>query len=150
MRTIKRDIVGAFIASSDKKLLLGNSRKGGVYSGAWIVPGGGIDEGETEEQALAREILEETGLDISGAKVSKVDIQLTGQSEKTLKETNETVLVDMVFHNYLVEMPEASDVYQTNGLDDFENARWVPFEELKNLTMSPPTIETLRVLGYLE
>ena len=54
MRRIHRDIVGGFIFSSDSKLLLGKSRKGGVYAGNWIIPGGGIDEGETQLEALAR------------------------------------------------------------------------------------------------
>lgn len=31
----------------------------------WMVPGGGIEEGENARQAAAREVLEETGLEIS-------------------------------------------------------------------------------------
>ena len=36
-------------------------------AGAWEIPGGGASAGETSRDALNREILEETGLDVSGA-----------------------------------------------------------------------------------
>ena len=32
--------------------------------GTWGIPGGGLDEDETVEEGLAREVLEETGLDV--------------------------------------------------------------------------------------
>lgn len=136
--------------SADQKLLLGKSRQGGVYQDTWIIPGGGIDEDETHEQALAREIMEETGLGVSEAKIQKMEINLNGQSEKTLKDTGETVLVDMVFYNYLITFPKNSDTYKTSGLDDFEQATWVPVSELRNYKVSPPTEASLIFLGYLE
>ena len=36
----------------------------GPYAGAWLLPGGGVDAGETTEVALRREMREETGCEI--------------------------------------------------------------------------------------
>jgi 8-oxo-dGTP pyrophosphatase MutT (NUDIX family) len=38
----------------------------------WLTPGGGIDEGETREDAVVREVLEETGLALRVADVGPV------------------------------------------------------------------------------
>src|SRR5258706_16140782 len=54
-------IAGAFIVSKEGKLFLMKSYK---WSDMWVVPGGHIELGETIEQALHREVKEETGLDI--------------------------------------------------------------------------------------
>lgn len=40
--------------------LVGNSQRG-----TWYLPKGGLDKGETIEQAAVREVLEETGLDVN-------------------------------------------------------------------------------------
>ncbi|MBT6335075.1 MAG: NUDIX hydrolase, partial [Candidatus Magasanikbacteria bacterium] len=64
MRSISRDIVSAIIISKDNKIFLGRKdpSKGGVYKDCWHLPGGGIEKGETDEDALIREIQEETGI----------------------------------------------------------------------------------------
>jgi 8-oxo-dGTP diphosphatase len=52
-------------AERDGRILL-LKRAGGEMTGAWYLPGGAVDEGETPEIAARRELLEETGLHPSG------------------------------------------------------------------------------------
>lgn len=53
--------VGAFIFNPQGELLLVQSHK---WHDKWVVPGGHVELGETLEQALVREVLEETGLKV--------------------------------------------------------------------------------------
>ncbi len=54
-------IVGALIFNREDKVFLMTSPK---WKGKYVIPGGHIELGETIEQALKREIKEETNLDI--------------------------------------------------------------------------------------
>jgi putative (di)nucleoside polyphosphate hydrolase len=52
--------VGAVVRDSDGSILV--LRRKGVRRGAWQLPQGGLDSGETPLQAVRRELREETGL----------------------------------------------------------------------------------------
>ena len=148
LRQIERDIVGAVIVSADGKILLGKNRAGGVYEGMLTVPGGGIEPGEDAATALHREVLEETGIDLTHATVEQA-ATTTGGSEKTLPDTGERVWVAMTFHNYVVRLDApASDVTLAAG-SDFAQARWFTRHELASQQLAPTVAQLLATCGYL-
>jgi 8-oxo-dGTP diphosphatase len=56
-----RTIVAAVIERADRRLLLGQRRQMDTSPLKWEFPGGKVEEGETPETALARELKEELG-----------------------------------------------------------------------------------------
>ena len=66
--------VGAVIADSSGRLLL-IRRANEPGRGLWSLPGGRVEPGESDEQAVVREVAEETGLVVTaGALVGRIRI----------------------------------------------------------------------------
>ena len=65
-RPITEVAVGVLVAP-DGQFLLTSRPEGKVYAGYWEFPGGKVEAGETIEQALARELREEIGIQIGAA-----------------------------------------------------------------------------------
>lgn len=55
----------AFIVNKDKLLVVKRSKENVQKAGAWELPGGRLNPGECPFKGLQREVLEETGLDIT-------------------------------------------------------------------------------------
>lgn len=64
--------VGVLLRESDGALLITSRPAGKPYAGYWEFPGGKLEEGESVEQALRRELIEELGVTIGQAHVWKV------------------------------------------------------------------------------
>lgn len=151
MRTIERDIVGGFILSAEGKILLGHNKKGGVYQGYLVVPGGGIENKESKLEALAREIREETGIDISTAtEIKSMPDVSYGESLKTLHDTGEQVLVKMNFYDYKIQLAEKSTDISLEFEDDYEQASWYTAKELIHENISPAAKATLTKLEFIQ
>lgn len=149
MRTIHRNIVSALIFSKDGKLLMGmkDPKNGGVYADCWHIPGGGVDEGETQEYALRREMLEEVGIDIVDCKVVLADDQGNGETEKILKDTGEKVLCKMRFHVYRVGVESNAASIETKPSDDLVKLEWVELTDLGKYKLTPPSVALFARLG---
>lgn len=151
MRTIDRDIVAALIFSKDSKLLMGmkDPQGGGVYADCWHIPGGGVDQDETQLEALRREILEEVGIDIALSKVTLADSQGAGETEKTLKDTGEKVTCKMQFYVYQVDVNKNAANIKTRPSDDLVKLEWVDLKQLNEYKLTPPSIALFERLGYM-
>ena len=66
------EVVVGILLRPDGAMLLSTRPAGKVYAGYWEFPGGKLEAGETVEQALRRELIEELGITIGAAKVWKV------------------------------------------------------------------------------
>jgi 8-oxo-dGTP diphosphatase len=122
---------------------------GGVYPDAWHIPGGGIEEGENMVRAVAREVKEETGLNVSFEKIIKVPEIGEGISEKTLKETGERVIARMQFNRFEVYLDKDADEIALQPGDDLIELKWFSPEELKNVQQIPGGKEFFEAKGYM-
>lgn len=65
-QTYPEATVGALVVNSKGEVLLARSKK---WNGKYTVPGGHIELGERAEDAIKREVKEETGLDVEVVKL---------------------------------------------------------------------------------
>ena len=78
------DVVGAIIKDGDR-YLVGQRAANKAQGGLWEFMGGKIEQGETPEQALARECREELNLEIEDERI--IDSVVHEYPEKTIRLT---------------------------------------------------------------
>ena len=98
--------VGAVIVADGKVVLI--RRRFEPLKGQWSLPGGAVELGETLEDSVAREILEETGLDIEVGPVIEVFDRIITDDESRVEY--HYVLVDYLCWPIADELRAGSDV----------------------------------------
>ena len=123
--------VAGVVLAGDRVLLVKRGRA--PAKGIWSIPGGAVEVGETLEDALKREILEETGLKVEAGPLVEV-------VERILVDDEGQVEYHYVILDYLCfgqpEEPQAGS--------DAAEARWVPFAELSKAGLTPDTEAVVR------
>ena len=60
-------VAAAALVDSDGRVLIGKRPAGKALGGLWEFPGGKVEDGETPEAALIRELREELGVEVTAA-----------------------------------------------------------------------------------
>jgi ADP-ribose pyrophosphatase YjhB (NUDIX family) len=108
--------VGAVIVRDGQVLIV--KRKYDPLAGQWSLPGGGVELGETLEASVAREMLEETGLDIEIGPVIEVFDRITRDERGEVRY--HFVLVDYLCWPIGGELHASSDVADARFVDPSE------------------------------
>ena len=117
--------VGAIVVDDERLLLVRRGR--GAAAGTWSVPGGHIESGETVQEAVLRELLEETGLEgVCG--------ELVGWAER-IDDDHHAVILDFAVTLFEAGEPVAGD--------DADEACWVPLWDVAEMNLAPGLAEFL-------
>jgi 8-oxo-dGTP diphosphatase len=130
--------VGAVIVATDaaqgqKVLLIRRAQE--PLKGEWSLPGGAVELGETLEEAIRREVLEETGLRVEPVDVVKA-------FDRISRDTEGRVRYHYVLVDFLCRVTGGVDCAKAVACaTDALEARWAGPGELNGLT--PLTVEVI-------
>jgi 8-oxo-dGTP diphosphatase len=118
--------VGAVVLDPTERVLLVRRAKP-PRAGAWTLPGGHVEPGETLEAAVVREVLEETGVEARVVcTLGVVDVAGEGFS--------------YAIHEHLLV---AGDGAAPRAADDAADARWVAPADLASLPLRPEVLAVI-------
>lgn len=122
--------VGAIVWRGDHVLLI--KRGKAPRKGEWSIPGGRIHWGETLEEAVRREVLEETGVTISRLHHCET---LEARFQERGRVTRHIILVD-----YSARWKSG----RVRAGDDAADARFYPYAEISRLGLWEETLRVIR------
>ena len=123
--------VGIIVFRGDEVLLAQRGKPPNM--GAWSIPGGAQELGETVHEAAARELKEETGLE--------VDILGLVDVVDSIRRDDDG---DVAFHFTLVDMVAEWRAGEATAGDDVPAVEWVKFEHIDQYELRASTARVIR------
>ena len=90
------------------------------------LPGGHLDTGETLQDAMLRELREETQIDLSD-RVLRANIR----SNMVFDDPNRSSRARVITQAYLIKLPDEDSLVKVKGGDDAARAFWTPLSEVR-------------------
>ncbi|RJR35189.1 MAG: NUDIX domain-containing protein [Desulfobacteraceae bacterium] len=122
--------VGGIVLLDDRVLIAKRAREPG--KGTWTLPGGMVELGESLEEALRREIMEELSLSIRIRGLVKL-------VDKIVRDKEDRIRYHYVIADYLV-YPLSGKVQPGSDISD---AKYVPLKDVHAMGLNPEVVETI-------
>ena len=121
--------VTAAILEKDGKFLIAKRKKDDVLGGLWEFPGGKIEDGETAEECLARELKEELEIEVEVG---------------TLITSNKHVYPNGIFELLAYKVEHISGNFVLN---DHDEVKWITIDEISKYDFPPASTP---IINYLK
>ena len=115
--------IGVVIVHEEKIVLIKRSNE--PARGKWTIPGGLVELGEPIENAVIREALEETCLEVENPRL----VDVVGQVDH---DADDRVKYHYVIIDYLVHVRSGN----ISAASDAAELRWVPFDEVEKYDLT--------------
>jgi ADP-ribose pyrophosphatase YjhB (NUDIX family) len=136
---------GAIIRGDQLLLIKHREHKGG--RSYWIIPGGGIEAGETEEECVQREMLEETGLKVTVERLLLDEIIQLNRHKTYLCRADADAGEPQPGYEPEPEAAEHYAIVEVGWFDLSAPASWEPLAKADPITF--PLLQKIRsALGY--
>ena len=122
--------VAGILIEDDRILLIEHTKNNKKY---WLVPGGGVDWGESAAEALIREFKEETSLDIEVEKFLFIS--------ETIAPDKQKHVINLYFKTKKAE--NSSNIMKLGEEKILTDLRFIPEDEIKNIKLYPNIKEKL-------
>lgn len=133
----QRVVVSCLIKCKDKYLFIKQNKEGGAYQDCLHLVGGGLEENETLEEGIRREVMEEVHIAIENPKPFDFDSDITMYKGE---------MTQLIFLRYTAEIKDFTGYPDS----DAKEMIWLGKDELLKYKHNEPSMRFLRKLGLVE
>lgn len=133
--------VRAVIIKDNKVLLIKRTKESSVY---WVVPGGGVEDGETAEEALIRECEEELGVKI---KINSLLVEIESGKLETFGQKEYFYLCNIL--DGVLGSGQGPEFQKEAIYTGAYNIEWRDIKSLLEIDLRPGKIRDLLLEQYL-